>query len=286
MPTLPLPAGGAALNGGDLPVSSGADVLSQMADTHRLPVTAPVRDALNEADACIHVAYQDEVASLIAQQDARTASGDALRKIASEHGITPAQNESDSALRLRIFGTIKVVAPQAIVDVVNALLAPYTTVQCQLVEPEMDGMFITDGTAAYDGAFINNPGSYSSPSYPDRFYPDDAALNGGFKLTNNDPMTAIVANGKPRTFHLILPELSATDADFMFVIDDMSPTGATEGLFLFDGAQDTLADVGSNNFAFNTAFLSDEVYNQIVAAVDSMKGQGMTWSAYVDPFMV
>lgn len=279
MPVLPLPYSGARLDGGDLPVSDGTSVLAEYSNAHKAPVTATVRDALNAAFAEIHKAYQDAVGEDFAQVDPLRATGDFLTELALEHSISPGVGESASSVRERIFNARDIVTPQAIVDAVNAIMAPYTSIQCQLVEPEMDGVFIDDGTAV-GNCFIYTEAIKADPHYPDRYYADDSAENDGFALTNNLPGGAILSAGYPRNFHLRLPELAASDADFSFVID-----GSDEIMAIFDGSQDALADVSSNNFAFDTSKTSDEVYALIVGTVESLKGQGISWSAYVDPYL-
>lgn len=283
MPTLPLPLGGAALHGGDLPVSDGSDVLAEFADTHRRPDTAAVRDAFVDSFSRAHVSYQDESAALLAQLDPRTTSGDALLQLAVEHGVTPGVGEDPEVLRARIFASQDVVTPNAIVNAVNALLAPYTTVQCQLVELEMDGIFIDDGTAA-GSAFIVTLGTINNPHYPDRYYADDTVENGGFSLSNNQPGAGLLSQGNLRSFHLRLPEIAASDDDFSFCID----ADFTDIMAIFDGTQTDSADTtltSSNNFIFNSTQTSDEVYAVIVATVESLKGQGISWSAIVDPYL-
>lgn len=282
MPTLPLPVGGAALHGGDLPVSDGTDVLAEFPQGHRRPTTAPVRDAICAALAEIHKAYQDEVAQLFAQADPLRATGDELYRIADEHEVTAYANEDPSDLRDRLFQLEDAVTPAAIAAAVNSILAQYTTAQCQIVEPELDGWFVEDGNTSI-GAFIptSTPGGACSPHYADRLYPDDAAENGGFVLPNADPRFTIVANGSPRSLLIWLPELSASDSDFSFCVDASDSIMA-----IFSGTQDDLADADSSNFIFTSSQTSDDAYASIVGVVDSLKGQGITWTAVVDPTLV
>lgn len=283
MPTLPLPPGGAALHGGDLPVSDGSDVLAQFADAHRRPEAALVRDSLADAFSRIHITYQDESAALLAQLDPRRATGDALLELAIEHGVTLRTGEDLESLRARIFTSPDVVSPAAIVKAVNALLAPYTTMECELVEPEVDGWFVEDGTSTEWGAFLGTPGTQIRPHYPDRYYADDSAENGGFVIANNDPGGLIVSRGYPRNFHLRLPDIAASDADFAFCIDS-----STEIMAISNGTNASGSELDGTviTFIFNSAQTSDEVYDAIVGLVESIKGQGVSWSALVDPSLV
>lgn len=94
MPTLPLPPGGTALHGGDLPVSDGSDVLEQFSELHRIPGKAPIRDALVESFAISHTEFQDSAAASIAQSDPLRATKDHLVAKALEHEVVPLPGES------------------------------------------------------------------------------------------------------------------------------------------------------------------------------------------------
>lgn len=282
MPTIPLPPGGTSLGGGDLPVSSPSDVLAELPETHRRVEVAPVRDAFCEGFAEGFYDYQDFAEHSAAQCDPARATGDYLESLALEREIVKFPGETDVALRARMFAIPDIVSPQAIVDVVNALLAPYSDGECQFIELELDGYFVHDGDPGniWD-SFVGAP-----PRYPDRYYEYDASENEGFYLENNLPGGAIPSRGYLRSFVLRLPDLSDNDIAVTYIIE---PEDASyeldDGQFVGDGS-DTSGSESSGLIGmsiFVDPKISTDIYASIVAAVESIKGQGITWSAVVDP---
>jgi hypothetical protein len=258
-----------------LPVSSAEDVLAELPELHRRPAVAPVRDAFCDAFADGYIAYQDAAAIAAAECDPTRAVGDALVSLALERGVARYVGEDIEDLRARMFATPDVVSPQAIVDAVNKILAPQSDTECEFVELELDGLFIHDGTVTTWDSFIG-----ATPRYPDRLYPDDATENGGLFIENNDPGGAIPSSGYYRNFHLRLPVLDAADEDFAFVID-------TADLIMPIGDGTDVAGSESDGSVATSVFAdtltTEELYAAVVAAVESIKGQGISWSAYVDP---
>lgn len=216
MPLLPLPVGGAAISGGDLPVADAENVIKEFPKEVRKPEVAPVRDAFCEAFSDGFVKYQDIAAYAAAQTDPMRATGDYLRSFADEHSVVPLPGESEESVRDRMFTAPAIVTPDAIMDGVNAIITPYT---CTVSELELDGLFIHNGTSSWD-SFIGN-----FPDYPDRYYSD---------LPSHNPALSIPSKGYPRSFFMRVP-------------------------------------VGP----------SDAQLAQAVAFVESIKGQGITWSLIV-----
>lgn len=275
MPLLPLPVGGSGLAGGDLPVSDADDVLKEFDDVHRAPEVAPIRDAFVEAFAVGNITYQDLAEYAIAQCDPLRATGEYLAGLAAEREVPPAQGESEESLRARLFAAPSIVTPDAIAAAVNAILAKHTTKECEVVELELDGWYVHDGTVTAWDSFIG-----ASPRYPDRLFPDDATENGGDFVKNSDPGGAIPARGLVRSFHIRLPVIDAADEDFAFAID------ATDAIMAIGDGSDT-AGAESDGSVATSVFVDsrtvEEAFAAIVGAVESIKGQGMSWSAYVDP---
>jgi len=278
MPSLPLPPGGAPLDGGDVPVSDDADVLAELPRPYQLPETAPVRDAFCEAFAEGFYLYQRLASYAAAQCDPTRATGEFLREIAEERGVVPGPGESDADLRSRLFDAPNIVTPAAIYDRVNAILARTTTKKCTLSELEVDGLFIHDGTVTEWDSFIG-----TSPRYPDRLYPDDAAENGGTYLEGSDPGGSIPGTGLPRSFYMRLPDLAASDEDFAFIGD---PTASDEVFSVIGDGSDTSSSESDGTGAtsiFESTLTSEEIYATIVGLVENIKAQGIAWAVYVDP---
>lgn len=275
MPTLPVPSGGSNIHGGDLPVSDGNDVLEEFADTHKAPITSPVRDDICDAFAVSHIVYQDVASAALAQTDPVYATDDFLVSKALEHSVTPLPGEDPEHLRPRIYAVPEVVTPDAIVDLVNSLIAPYTVKECQLIEPELDGWFVSDGTPTTWDSFIG-----SQPRYPDRYYEDDEVENGGFFLSNNASGDSIVSAGFYRNFHLRIPPLDSADTLFAFVID-----AADEIMSIGDGSDTSGAEsdgsVATSVFA-DGGLTEEELFAAIVGGVEAIKGQSISWSVLID----
>lgn len=275
MPNLPLPVGGAGIGAGDLPVSDGSDVLAEFSDGHRLPETAPVRDAFCEAFAVTHLTYQDAAHVAIAQTDPLRATGDFLVAKALEREIVPFVGETPASIRSRMFSAPELVSPNAIVNAINTLISPYTDKECEFLELDLDGIFVHDGTVTeWDGFFLDG-----NPRYPDRYYIDDAAENDGFYLENNLPGGPLISFGYRRNFHIRLPSLDAADDILAFAIDSDD-----EIMAIGDGS-DTSGAESDGSVATSVFFdgvTAEELYAAIVNKVESIKGQGMTWSVIVD----
>jgi hypothetical protein len=274
LPILPLPSGGAAIGGGDLPVSDATDVLAEFPEVHRSIDSAPVRDAFCESFATGFVVYQDVAHRAAAQCDPTRATGDYLTSLALERGVARARGELDEDLRARMFESRGVVSPQAIVDAVNRIIAPYTNIECEFVEPEMDGLFVHDGSVTSWDSFIG-----TDPRYPDRLYVDETTENGGLFIENNRPGGAVPSQGLLRNFHLRIPSLDAADEDFAFVID------SSDLIMPIGNGSDTSGSESDGSVATSVFFggqTANELYDTIIGQVEAIKGQGISWSMLVD----
>lgn len=265
MPLLPLPPD-ASLGGGDLPVVDGEDVRAVLPAEMRASDNAPIRDAITDAFAAGFVEYQILAERAAAQVDPLRATGDYLRAIAEEKGVIPTRNETDASIRARLFSNAPIVTPDAIVSVVSGILAPYTASEMTYFEPELDGMFICDGTVNY--GFLG-----SDPTHLDRLYPDDEVTNGVY-IPHSSPGGAALSNGYPRTFVIRIPALEGADDNFAFI------STTADGAFLTDGTE--VADYDPA-FIFADTLTADELYTTIVSTVQTIKGQGISWTMFVDP---
>lgn len=264
MPLLPLPTGESALIGGDVPVMDGADVLAEFPSPHKNPAAAPVRDAFVAAWAEGFLAYQNIAAEAAGQSDPLRATGDYLKSFANEHGVVPGAGESEESVRSRLFQAPEIVAPDVIVDGVNAMLATFTTGVCTLSELELDGYFVQDGTADWD-SYVG-----ADPDYGDRYYDDMPSLL---------PGGAVPSSGFPRSFMLRIPPLEDNDDTLSFVTDTV------DGIFIGDGSDTSGAESDGSvaTSVFVDPKLADDLYAQIAGYVESIKGQGISWSLVVDP---
>lgn len=245
MPFLPLPLDTSIE--GDLPVSTGADVLAEFPATHKKPPEAPVRDAFAEGFAEGFIEYQNRASYASGQSDPLKATGEYLKGYAAEHEVVPDIGETEEHLRARIFASPSIVTPDAIEARINAIIAPHV---CFISELDLDGWFIHSDAAAVWDSFVG-----ADPNYPDRYYDE---------LPNTLPGGCIPSNGLPRSFFVRIPALNAQD--------------------------DVLNYIGNTFFVSNTLMniyasikTSTDLYNAVIAAVESIKGQGISWSLLIDP---
>ncbi len=270
MPIFPLPAGGSSLAGGALAVNSAADVLAEFPDEHRVPEVAPVRDAFAEGFAEGALAYQREASRAAAQSDPARATGIYLDLHGEDRDVARHAGEIDEDYRPRLFASPAVVTPTALLAGINALLATVTTKLAQLFEPELDGWFVHEcaGAEAWESFFG------SSPTYPDRLYVVDTVANDGYFVEGGDPGGAVPPYGDHgRTFVIRIPALEGVDENTLAAL-----TGVEGGVFLFDGTETVDAQ-----HLFEDSVTADEIYAAIVDFVSRFKGQGLSWSAIVDP---
>lgn len=269
MPTLPMPLGGGPLEGGVLPVTSADDVKKVQPSEVRRATIAPVRDALNLAQAEMFKAYQTAASSAAKQTSLLTASEQYLDGLGPERsGVTRQPGESDENYLARILTTPEVVTKNAIVDAINADLAPYTVTECQVFESGLDRWFVTDGSLPWH-SFIG-----SNPTYSDRLYPED----GGARLNSMPGGAWAFGDTVGRYFVARIPALTGLDDEHAFIL-----TGG--GTFFADGS-DTSGSESSGDvagFVWADRQTSIEVYRQIVGDVEKIKGQGMRWQLLVDP---
>lgn len=269
MPTLPLPSGETALTGGDVPVSEPADVLAELPRPHRNADVAVVRDAIVEAMTEAFKEYQNIAARAAAQCDPLRATGDYLLDFAEERAVVPIAGESETSIRERIFKRREVVSPAAIVTQVDDLLSKYTTKTCHFSELNLDGYFVNDGTASWD-SFVG-----AEPNYPDRYYDD---------LSYRLPGGAVPSWGYVRQFLLRIPALENADLTVSYEGEIFVSDGT---LYALDGTP--YVGVGESSLGQGVLYLfedpqrAEDLYAQIISLVESIKGQGISWSLVVDP---
>ncbi len=262
MPTLPLPLGDTDLGGGDLPVTTGADVLAEFPQPQRNAEVAPVRDAFCETFALGFLEYQNAAAQAAAQIDMLRATGLHLRAIAEARTVAVGRSDDDETLRARILATPEIVTPEAIYAAINEVLAPRTDKTCQVSELNLDGYFVHAGTSVWD-SFIG-----SEPNYPDRYYEDvPESLPGG----------AVPSSGRPRSFAIRVPSLAGSNNLFTYA-------SSNPETFAGDGSDTAGSETSGalGYFTYADSKTSDDLYDTIVSVVNAIKGQGITWSLLVD----
>lgn len=267
----PLPLSPAAP---DLCVRDADDVLAVYPREYRTE-THPVLDALAESHAAMHLAHQEASDYAAAQSDLLRATGAYLDGLVQDRAARRAEGESDEDCRSRVIAWQDTVTPAAILATVNAILAPYTTGQAQLCESILDRWFVGDGTETWC-APVSDGLTILGPSYPDRLYQDDAALNGGVYRPQSDPCEPLIfSDDDGREFLLRIPELNDVNGPTAYGYDDAET--ADVGMFVDDGTA-----IVEMTFASPDYPLADETYRAVVAAVNRIKGHGIRWILVVD----
>lgn len=252
-----------SLPGGDVPVNGTQDVLAEFPSPHRAPATAPVRDALVAGMVEAFKAYQAIAARAAAQSDPLRATGDYLKSFAEERGVVPGVGEDEESVRARLFTAPAIVVPDAIRAGVNAILAPFTSSECQLSELDLDGWFVHDGTGTWD-SFIG-----AEPDYPSRYYED---------LPHRLPGGAVPSWSYPRSFLLRVPSVDTADSTISYALEGAG------GIFVGDGS-DASGSESSGAIGFSIFVdprRADEIYTTIIGFVESVKGHGVSWSMVID----
>jgi hypothetical protein len=278
MPTLPaslpiVPAGG------DQPVNSADDVRSILPPEARtLPAEqAPVREALVELVTSTHLAWQNSSAYAAAQSDVSRATNLYLDGLLGDRGIPRQPNESDETYRDRGLTSPELVSPAVILSAVNAILAPYTDVKACLFPCILDQLFVHDGTASWH-AFLWNSDP-QDPDYADRRYDDRSAATPNVNPGNTWLFTSGLLG---RGFVLRVPLLSNLSPEGAYINDG---TVQPDDGYVGDGSNDSgsEADGSIGLFIYLTETDALSIYQQIVGAVEALRGHGVRWELFVDP---
>ena len=310
MPTLPLPpftTSSTTPAAGDIPVGSSADALAVFPSDLKPPQGAPERDELLAGITAMAMRHQELAAYAAAQADTTRATEQYLDALADERsGAQRVTNEDQEAFRARALSSGDLGDPTAILSVVNAILAPVSTVQAQLFESGQDRLFISDGTASWH-SFIG-----VSPYYPDRLYPSDVSTNGAARPQSNPGKAWVFPDDVGRFMILRVPDLASIDQNLVLVYNGtlMSPGdslvpelgGATPpfngtlqpgqvssaaggtGLYIANGsnASGSEADGSVTTFLYSGTTDSLSTYQNIVSAVERLRGASIRWMLEVD----
>lgn len=277
MPNLPLPNGGLPLDGGDVPVTTIYDVLKVYPRDMRATGSL-VRDAINAAMMVMFQKHQQQSSYAAAQSDPSRATGIYLDGFGEDHLVERRANESDEDYATRIFSVPDLVTPDTIMAGVTAITQTYSELLPQYLEAAQDRLFVFDGASAAHG-FIG-----TSPQYTDRFYIDDASVNGGDYVQQRQPGEAWCFNDTyGRYFVIRIPPVSGVDAEHAFIYDGNAQNQAAS--YIGDGSNTggTEAAGTFGSFAFQGQRTAQEIYDAITNFIALVKGQSMRWQVIVDP---
>ncbi|HEU4729980.1 MAG TPA: hypothetical protein VFT22_18915 [Kofleriaceae bacterium] len=285
MPQPPFPPT-AVPGGGDLPVSSAADVVALLPKGMQQPQTAPVRDALVAGLTQIAISWQEAAAYAAAQADIGRSTDQFLVGEADDRGFKKSATENDATFRARALTVPTAVSRTAIAAAVNAILSKYTTVQCRVFDSILDRMYVFNGSGANTNhCYVSAPNlpsgnRFSGPNYPDRLYPEYAAQNGGSFLPNSSPGGAWAFGDCIGRYLVVrIPDLSPINSVHAYVTAG-NPAGPTiKRMYVYTGA------ATSNPRAFVLADVTTalDVYRAIDNTVGALLGQSMRWQVFADP---
>lgn len=256
MPILALPGGDTGLAGGDLPVATEEDVLAEFPVPIKRIAVAPVRDTFVSGWTAGFLTYQVISESAAAQTDPMRATGEYLRSFAEEHSVIPLTGESEESVRSRIYAAPQIVTPDAIVAGIQSIISPHSDGVVHLSELELDGWFVHAGDAVWD-SFVG-----ADPDYPDRYYTETPYLL---------PGGAVPSHGYPRSLLIRIPSLDANDETITYILD------SDAGVFALD------VDDENAMYVFADPQLAEDLYRAVIAYVESVKGQGISWALVIDP---
>jgi hypothetical protein len=235
---------------------------------------APVRDML--ADALLGFALEWQVYSEggIAQADYLRAVGSYLSELGIDQGFAQQPNEDDEVYRARLFQSTQVCTENAITVGVNAILAPFTDVECQLSDSALDRWFLNDGTDGDAGEPLWNSYLGANPDYPDRLYEEAAVQNDGYFRANSNPEGArLYGDTLGRMFLLLVPDLaSVVDSPYgAFLVDDGDELEREVSFWLGDGSGP------EQSYLLASDQGAVAIYRAIESFVDGVIGQSVRW---------
>lgn len=255
-------------------VRSSEDVISVLPSQLATDTVSPVRDAFLEALTSLLQEYQFRGDVARAQMDVSRATENYLSALSSDRDLVRALDEKDLNLRTRVLGAQVVVTPEAIAGAVNAMLAPFTTLECQLVDAMLDRWFLNNGDPYAWHSFIGG-----GPNYPDRYFEDDAINNDGIFRPNSAPGGARVwSDSYGRAYLLRLPDLGYLSLFGLYCFSD--PTQAQSESAHFYPGKGTTPNVAA--FPNGSSVPPLAIYRAIVNTVNLMTGQSVRWSMIAD----
>ncbi len=205
------------IGGGRPPVETYEDVLAEYPAQVQSVETAPVRDAIAEAQAAGFIEYQIRAEELAGQCDPLRATGIFLDSLGQDRDTFRLPLEGDAAYRARTFAAKHVVTFDAIIAEVASIIAGYTTTAPRLFE-NLDGWFVHNSDPSVWDSFVGAP-----PNYPDRDYTT---------VPEYEPQGAVpFSDALGRGLVLVIPSLDHADDLINYVIDGDEETS----FFVSDG---------------------------------------------------
>lgn len=271
MATLPLPSG-SSLAGGDLPVSTTEDVLAVFPRFVKVLDNAVVRDALIAALTSMMENYQNQSDNCVQMSDVLAAVDSALTGLGADRGIFRAEGEAEEDYRTRIISIPEVVTPTAIINIVNKLLAPFTTIESQYCESILDRWYVGTGDARTWHSYVFDNITDLAPGYKDRLYVEYASNNFGYTRPNSDPCGArVFSDEKGRCFLIRIPDISGIENLGAFPGSSSIPRRFYVGGV---GVASPVRKIGSS---------VQDLFNKIITTVDAIKGHSIRWILFMDP---
>lgn len=274
MATLPLPSG-SSLAGGDLPVSTTEDILAVFPRFVKVLDNAVVRDAIIAALTAMMENYQNQSDNSVQMSDVLAAVDSALTGLGADRGIFKAEGEADEDYRTRIISIPEVITPTAIIDIVNNLLAPFTTIESEYCESILDRWYVGTSDARSWHSYVFDDTTDLNPGYKDRLYTEYAADNFGYSRSNSSPCGArVFSDEKGRCFLIRIPDLSGI-----------------ENLGAFPGSTDIpsrfyVGGVGVASPVRKIGTTVTDLFNKIITTVDSIKAHSIRYILFMDPKLV
>lgn len=281
MPSLPTPplAGGVPLSGGDLPVSSQADVAAVWDEQIQSIPTAPVRDVIQVGQTALMLAAQRATTYAAAQSDPLRATDEYLDEIGNERDINRQPGEAGLSYSARVNSTPPIVDPNDIIAAVNAILLPFTSISARYSE-RSDGYFVNDGTASWSSHVFDGTAN-QPPNYPDRRYVGTTAA-GVQAIPDRRPGGARVFDDLfGRYFEIRIPDLSPVDQSVAAAFDGTENYDVAGAFFVGDGTETVLM-----TYVWDNPTTEFAIYDQVINTVEGLRGHGIRWTLLVDPQLV
>jgi hypothetical protein len=257
-----------------LVVATREDVLNKLPPEMLDVDPQPVLEAAADCLLAMALEHQRAAGTCAAGVDPDRAEDEELRGVAEDRSATQADGEDPELFRARFLGIQASASNEAIAAAVNAILAPWTTKTCGLLEA-LDQWFVHDAdNDIYPGTGTDETVDWHSflgeqAQYPDRLYESDAALNGGEFIESRGGTGAHVFGATTvRTFVILLPSLALIRAA---PISATSVTATARHIFI--GRTSFISSPGGDALA---------IYRAIEAKVRELVGHSVSFSILED----
>lgn len=271
MPTLPLPTV-AAVDGGDLPVSDIEDILAILPGFLKPEDPSPVRDAILAALVAMMVKYQTLSSEGVAMCDVLRSLDSSLRGLGEDRGVYQQEGEDIENYRARILATPGIVTPEAIIAAVNAILAPFTSIECQYAESVQDRWYVGTSAARNWHSYVWDSTTSMAPGYPERLYEEYADQNMGYYRPNSRPSGALVFDDtKGRMFIIRIPDIAG--------IGDLGGFPSSSEL----SSRFYVGGIGVSSGIRKIGTTAADTFNLIVSTIDRLRAHSIRFVVISDP---